>query len=133
MHRMPRRDRRPGEREARIGDKRRPGLGDIGHRPPLPERGEEPGADGGPVVVVVGHERPRAQRDAVQLHELARRPRVLGRDHVGAGQSVERAQRDVARRADRRRDEMEPRRHRMAPGGHRPAPSAAIYTVPASA
>ena len=54
-------------------------------------------------------QRPPPSGDAVDLHQPAQAARVLGREHIGRGEHVERAQRDVARRPDGRRHEVQPR------------------------
>jgi hypothetical protein len=63
-------------------------------------------------MVVVGEKRTPAERNAVNLHQMPRVPRVFGRDNVRGLQRVERPQGDVARRSDRRGDEMKPRGER---------------------
>src|SRR3546814_19266650 len=60
-------------------------------------------------MVVIGGQR---RRDAFGAQQLARDPRVLAGDAVGAAQHVERAPADIAEIADRRR-------HQIKPGGQR--------------
>ena len=62
-------------------------------------------------VVVIGDHLAPAQRDAMDLHQVPQRAGILGHQHIGPGQHIKRPQRDVAGRADRRRDEMQPRRN----------------------
>ena len=62
-------------------------------------------------MVVVGDQRRPPSGDAVDLHQVAQGARILGHQHIGPGQHIQRPQRDVARRADRRRHEMQPRRN----------------------
>ena len=50
-------------------------------------------------------------RDAVRGEQPARDARILGHDEVGRAQGVERAQRDVAQIAERRRYERQPHTH----------------------
>jgi hypothetical protein len=63
-------------------------------------------------MVVVGQKRTPAERNAVNFHQTPCRPCVFRRDHVRDRQRVERPQGDVARRSDRRGDEMKPRGER---------------------
>jgi len=88
-------------------------------------------------VVVVGDQRPVVRRDAVDLHQVAQAAGILGRDHIGPGQQVERAQRDVARRADRRGDQVEPRfdrfRARLPDAAHAAGPPLKVYFASGSA
>ena len=60
--------------------------------------------------------------DAVAAEQHAGDARVLCGDDIGAGQDFERAQRDIAEIADRRRDEVERRLER--PGGDLQRPDA---------
>ena len=75
---------------------------------PAPISFRMPGAPGCAGMVVVGDERTIAERDAVDLHQLARGAGVFGGDHIGRGQNIQRAQGDIAGIADRGGDEVEP-------------------------
>ena len=70
-------------------------------------------------MVVIGQQGPVPARDPVQIHQLGQAPRVLGRQHLGPAQDIERAQRHIARRPDRGRHQVQPGLQR--PGGRRPA------------
>ncbi len=58
------------------------------------------------IVLMIGD---RALPDAVAVEQDAGDPRVLAGEDVGAGQRFQRAQRDVAEIADRRRHQIERR------------------------
>ena len=92
--------------EARIGDQRRAGVGDQRDRRAIGEPAQQRRPRLRRIVVVVGRQR---RGDGVAVEELARHPRILAGDQVGAGQRRERAQRDVAEIADRGGDDMQPR------------------------
>ncbi len=97
-------ERRAHELIAGIGDERRAGIGDERHRLPGADAGEEPRPLPRRIVLVIGRE---FGTDAEMAEQLAAVPRVLRRDQFGAGEHGERAQRDVAEIADRRRHEIE--------------------------
>ena len=59
------------------------------------------------IMLVIGDER---RRDAVMGEQRFRDPRILGDDRIGGGERGERAERNIAEVADRRRDDMEPLR-----------------------
>ena len=107
---MPGLGRRAAQVIARIGDQGHARLGRIGHRLSLLQRHQQPSARPRAAVIVIGDERPTAQRHPVDFQKPSQAARIFGRDQVGRGQNVQRPQRDVARRSDRRADKVKPRR-----------------------
>jgi len=69
-------------------------------------------------VIVIGPERPVAKAHPVHIHQPPQTARVLGHQHIRRRQQVERAQRDVARRADRRGDQIQPSSQFLLVGIH---------------
>jgi hypothetical protein len=57
-------------------------------------------------MIVKGHNLAPVQRHTVDFHQLACGAGILGGDQIGRGQDIQRAQRDIARRPDRGRDEI---------------------------
>ena len=92
LHRVPGGDRLARQPVAGVGDQRRPGVGDQRHRAALGERREQPRPLRRAVVVVVGHDAAAVAADAVDLEQLPGAAGVLGGEHVGGGEHVERAQ-----------------------------------------
>ena len=126
-HRVPGGDRLPREPEARVGDERRAGVGDQRHRAALRERRQQPRPLRRAVVVVVGQDA-RRPPDPVDLEQPPGVAGVLGGEHVGPRQHVERPERDVARVADRGGDEIEPGAERRGVAGRRFGPVAVHST-----
>lgn len=112
---MPGRDRLDHQPIAGIGDEGRAGIGDQRHRSALRQGVEKAGALLGAVMVVIGQDRRPGPPHAVDIEELAGLAGILGGQQIGPRQDVERAQRDVARRADRGRHEIEAGRQRTGP------------------
>ena len=96
-----------GKAEARIGHQGRPGIRAIGDGLPLGRGGGQHLGLARLVMVMGGNDPPTAQRHAVDLHQVTQCPRVLGGQHVGRVQYVERPEGDIARRPDRRGHEIE--------------------------
>ena len=101
---MPRLLRGAHELIAGIGNQRRAGVGDERDCGAVAEPLEELRPRRRGVVIVVGRER---RDDGVAIEELARHPRILAGDQIGAGKRRERAQGDIAEIADRRRHDMQ--------------------------
>ena len=96
--------RRAHQLVAGVGDQRRAGIGDQRDGRAFGEPRQQLRPRLGGVVVVIGRQR---GGDAVMVEQLAGHAGVLAGDQVGAGQHLERAQRDVAQIADRGGDQVE--------------------------
>ena len=90
--------------EAGIGNQRRAGIRHQRDRDALRQLLQDDGARLRGVVLVIGFQ---LRRDPVALGQPARHPCVFAGDDVDAGQGFQRAQRDVAEIADRRRHQMQ--------------------------
>jgi hypothetical protein len=110
VDRQARTDRGPNEIEPGVGDHRRSSLGGIGDRAARGERLEQGNEGAGAGVIVQGNDPPAAERDRVDLHQMAQAARVLGGKDIGRGEHVEGVQRDVARSTDRRGQDVKPGR-----------------------
>ena len=110
-HRAARGDRLAHQPIAGIGDQRRAGVGDQARSAPPPASAASTfGRARAAGMLVVALE--AAWRCRRPPSSLAGDAGVLGQHQVGAGQHVERAQRDVAQVPDRRRDQIEAGRQR---------------------
>ena len=89
---------------AGVGHDRRAGVRDEREVRTAGEMGEELALAGRATLRVVAH---RPGRDLVAGEQPARDPGVLGRDERHGAQDLERAVRDVAEIADRRRDDVQ--------------------------
>ena len=68
-------------------------------------------------MVVIGQKRPVIQPNAVDLHQMAQGPGIFGHQNIGQAQHIQRAQRNIARRPDRGRNEMQPGNQRFGAVG----------------
>ena len=100
-HHQPCLDHRPPKLITRIRDQRGPGLGHASDRLALSDRIHKPRLCPRAGMVMIGHNRPASEGNAVNFHELSGGPRILGGNHVGRGKDVEATQRHIARGADR--------------------------------
>ncbi len=90
--------------EARIGNQRRAGVRHQRHAPSLLQRCDQLRPGLGRVVLVICD---RPLPDAVAVEQHSRHARVLAGEHVRPRKRLQRAQRDVAEIADRRRHQIE--------------------------
>ncbi len=88
------------------GHQRRAGVRYQRQRAAIGEQGQQPRAGALGIVVVIGGQR---RLDAVALHQPVGDAGVLAGDEVGAGQRLQRAHRDIAEIADRRRHDVQAR------------------------
>ena len=108
-HEVTGRDRLAHQLVAGIGDQRRAGIADDGHRLSRRQLGQHARPLALGVVLVIGAGRARNGEMGEQRAAVAR---VLAVDHIGAGQHGERPQGDVGEVADRRRHHIEAGRQR---------------------
>jgi hypothetical protein len=98
------------ELEARVGDKWCPGVRDQGNNPATCKVGQDARALGIGIMLMIGAQRPI---DGEMREKCAAVARILAIHDIGARESRQRAERDVAKITDRCCDEIEAGRERL--------------------